>query len=469
MATLPEGYKEVPEADRKKAETFFAHARSVADTGNFDYSIELFFQGLERDPENVDAHKALRETSLKRKASGGKDLGMLAKMGLKRTSSDEKQNMLNAERLLAYDPGNKDVMKTLLEAAYRAGCYDTCMWIAPICIRANADSGKEDISIYLAVKDVYVKLGQWKHAVDAMNYAVALRPTDMDLQRELKDLGARQTMDEGKYGEAGSFRSSLRDVEAQEKLMEEDRDVRDVDAMTRLLRDAEAEYNAQPEELGKLSKYVDLLVKTESMEHENRALEILEAAHQRTRQFKFRLKIGEIRMRQLARMERSLREELARSPDDEELKKDLRKFVREKTEQELAEYLLAAEAYPTDMNWRFEAAKRMFMLGQFSESIPEFQRARQDPKLRTDAGLLLGRAFLEAGFVDEAVDTLKDLVDSYQIKGDSKHKEMTYWYGVSLQEKNETQAAIKCFSQVAQMDFNYKDVQARIKKLRSGA
>ena len=60
------------------------------------------------------------------------------------------------------------------------------------------------------------------------------------------------------------------------------------------------------------------------------------------------------------------------------------------------------------------------MLGQFDEAIPVFQQVRQDPKYRTDAAILLGRAFLEAGFVDEAVDTLRGVDRRVLNKGDPK-------------------------------------------------
>ncbi|HEY7090190.1 MAG TPA: hypothetical protein VH518_18985, partial [Tepidisphaeraceae bacterium] len=94
--------------------------------------------------------------------------------------------------------------------------------------------------------------------------------------------------------------------------------------------------------------------------------------------------------------------------------------------------------------------------------------ARQDPKIKVEASIFLGCSFLEAGFVDEAADTLRALIEDYQLKGDTKSKEMYYWYARALEARNETQPSLKAYSQVAQWDFNYKDVQARIKKLRSG-
>ena len=75
-----QGYAAIPEEEQKKATRFFDYGKTVADSGQFDYAIELYIQGLRIDPEAVDQHRARREISLKRKASGGKDLGMMEKM-----------------------------------------------------------------------------------------------------------------------------------------------------------------------------------------------------------------------------------------------------------------------------------------------------------------------------------------------------------------------------------------------------
>jgi hypothetical protein len=46
---------------------------------------------------------------------------------------------------------------------------------------------------------------------------------------------------------------------------------------------------------------------------------------------------------------------------------------------------------------------------------------------------------------------------------------MTYWYARSLEARKEFPTAIKAYSQLAQWDFNYADVQKRIKALRAAA
>lgn len=484
MADGVQGYKQIPIEDRKKADVFFAQGAKVAGTGNYDYAIEMYLQGLNVDPDSKEAHQALREISLKRKASGGKDFGMFEKMKLKGAKTkDDHETMLKFERLLAYDPGNTDNMLGLMKAAHKAGYYDTVLWIGPILQKANGDSGRgEDIAKYHALRDIYVDLKRWKLATDAAQRALNMKPDDMELQRIVKDLGAMDTMDKGGYAEGASFRDSIKNMDAQRKLIEQDMDIRDADVIARQIRDAEAEYNADPNEPGKLSKLVDALVKSESMANENRAIELLQQWYERTSQFRFRLTMGKIKINQLRRQERAERarlRQMAKAAQDSKDPKDVeaynaavaeyKQFTAEQNQEELKEFQLFAENYPTDMTFRYEAGIRLFNLNKCDEAIAVLQQARTDPKLRVDASTYLGRAFMACGFNDEAVDTLKGTIDEYELRGDARSKELFYWYGNALEMKGDATTALKSYSQLVQWDFNYRDVQARIKRLRAAA
>jgi len=463
----PPKYRDIPEEDRLKAKVFFDRGNAVAGTGNYEYAIEMYISGLAIDPENVEAHQTLRELSLKRKASGGKDMGMFEKMKVKTNNADDKVNMLAAEKMLAYDPGNVSRMIQVAEYAHKGGFFETVLWLGGLVMQANMGSKKPDFNIYMKLKDIYKDIERWAEAADAAQKAQQLRPENMDLTNELKNLAALQTMHEGKYGRGKNFRDSVRDMDAQRKLLDEDKDVRSTDLVGRAIMEAEAEYKAEPNEPGKIIKYVDALLKTERAEEENKAIEVLDEIYTRTKQFRWRQRIGQIKFAQLTRMERSLREDLRRDPEDADLKQRYAEFQKERAETELGELVLWVENYPTDTKYRYEMAKRLVILGRHDEAIPVFQHVRNDPKFRVEAQTLLGQAFLKSGFVEEAAETLKSSIDEYQLKGDEKSKDMFYWYARALEEKGDTPTSIKAYSQVAQWDFNYRDVQVRIKRLRA--
>jgi hypothetical protein len=460
-------YKEVPEADRAKAKVFFDRGKTVAGTGNYEYAISMYISGFELDPDAVDAHQSLRDISLKRKASGGKAMGFLEGMKMKRPTSDDRTNMLNAEKLLAFDPGNTDHMQSLLQSAYRGGYWDTVLWIGPILQKANADDKKPDFNKFIVLRDVYKGLKHWKLAADACQYALMLKPHDMDLATELKNLGAMDTMENAGYSKGGSFRDQIRDMNKQQMLLTGDKDFADLDAQQAIIHQAEADAKAEPTDPGKAMRLVDAYEKTEHPDFESKAIDVLQDWYDKTKQFRYRQRIGAIQMKQLSRMERGKREALLLDRDNEDLRKDYTDFRREQLEFELKEYQMATDAYPTEMRWRIEAGKRLFSLQRFSDAIPILQQARQDPKFRFDAGLLLGLSFFHAKFLDEADDTLAAIIKDYPTPGDDRSKEMNYWRGRVLEEKNLKPEALQHYSKVAQWDFNYKDVQSRMKKLRA--
>ncbi len=461
------GYRAISEADQKKAQVFFDKAKTVGEAGQYEFAIEMYLQGLALDPEAVATHQLLRDIALKRKVTGGKDLGMFEKMKL-RYGKDDLTNMLLAEKFLSYDPGNTGRMLEMLQHAVKTGCFDTVMWVGPILLRANADSGKPDFSKYVALKDAYIRLRRWLPATEAAQKALQLRPDDMNLQQEVKNLGAQQTMTAGGYEKGGNFRDSVRDMDKQRQLMTEDTDVRSLDVLTQQILIARGELAKDPNEPGKIAKLVDALAKTEDTQYENEAIEVLDEAFKKTKSFRFRLRLGQLKMAQLKRMQRSLLDQYRKNPADAELKKTYIEFVKEKTEEELKEYTLASEAYPTDITYKYEIATRLFDLHRYPDAIPLLQHAVQDPKMRTDATIMLGRAFLEAEYLDEAVDTLKNLTEAYQLTGDTKAKEIWYWYGRALEQRTDNPDAIKCYSRVTMWDFKYRDVQERIKRLRAG-
>jgi tetratricopeptide (TPR) repeat protein len=236
--------------------------------------------------------------------------------------------------------------------------------------------------------------------------------------------------------------------------------------MARAIQQTEADYLADPDDEVKVRKFVAALEQTEDPKHENTAIEVLERTYEKVRKFSLRQKAGQLRLKQLERMRRAMAADVQKNPGDEELKRDYQKFVKDKAEQELSEFRLWSDNYPTDTSIRFNIAQRLFHLGRYDEAIPVLQQVRSDPKYRIDASVFLGRAFLESQFMEEAIDTLKAVIEEYPIQDDDKAKNMHYWLGRALEHQGETAQAIKEYSRVAQVEFTYRDVQQRIRKLR---
>ena len=461
----PESYASSVES-KSKAQKFFERAAKVEDAGQHDYAIEMYLQGLKLAPDDIEAHTALRKVALTRKATGGKGLGMLAGSKLKRQNKEPAENFLNARKLLAHDPGNVGYMELFAKAAAKIRLNDVVTWIGPMLYRALLEQPKQDADAFIRLKDVYKSVGEYKLAADALSQAGALRPDEGGIQHELRELAAQSTMQEGRY-DKGDFRQSVRNADAQKELQEKDSDIQTTDALQGPLERARAEYQAEPEVTGKIMKLVETLVKTRELKYENEALDILDKAYAGTKNARWRLVGNEIKIKQFARGEKMLHQVAEADPDDADAKKELVEFRKEKAEMELEHFKEAAKAYPTENKYKYEQAKRLFELGKYPEAIPLLQQSQNDAKVRDDSRLLLGRAFLLADFPDEAADTLKGVIDSYHGDADDRAKNIYYWYARACEAKKDVEEALKSYSQIAQWDFAYRDVQGRIKTLRA--
>jgi tetratricopeptide (TPR) repeat protein len=462
-------YQAVPEESQKKAKVFFDRGAQVARAGQWDYAIEMYMQGLALDPEALEAHQQLRDISLKRKASGGKKMGMFEAMKFGTSGKDAKQNFLNAERQLAFEPGDTALMTTMMESAYKAGAFDTTLWIAKHLVQALDDAGQKsgDFGKYVKARDVYRNLKRFSDSVEVSARLLRMKPDDSELKDMHRTLSAEEAMFKGNYQKAASFRDSMRDKEGQQKLIESDKDIGNVDYLEKMVIDSEAQLAADPNEQGKMAKVIDALRKIGTAESEERAMIRAGEFYEKTHAFRFKMTAYDIRLRQLEGEDRALRAELAKAPTDAEKRQAYIDWVARRAEEELAIFTDVSTQYPTETKWKYQMAERLVRMRRFVDAIPIYQEVVNDPKLRNEAKLKLGQAFLEAEFFDEAADTLKELMESYEVQGDPIAKETYYWHGRANEAKNSFADALKSYSQVMKWEFTYRDVQKRIKDLRA--
>ncbi|MGC8540409.1 MAG: tetratricopeptide repeat protein [Phycisphaerae bacterium] len=454
-----------------KGQAYFTRAHTVADTGNYDYAIDMFIEGLLREPTNMAEHEALRDIALRRKIKGGKAGGGLA--GLLGNKSyfkgkSPKELMLNAEYALAKDPGNINQMMIMLRQAVAAGYRDMVLWFGPFVMQANRTQKKADSKLYLELADLYESLGEFAKAGEAVHAALELSPADPELTARVKELGTRETLKKGKYESVPDFKESLRDQEMTQDLLQKENLTRTEDYKLKVIRESQEAWEKDPTDPQLLAKYVKALVDGESPESEKTAMEVLEKAYAQTKIYRYKVTIGDIRIKQLRRQHRALVDKVRANPDDQELARELAEFDQERLKFELEEYEDRVKNYPSDLQVLFEYGYRLFRSQRFEEAIGVLQHAQNNPRCRTDALHLLGRSFLEQSMNQEAVETLRRAVESYELNesGDTKSKEINYWLARALEACGQFDEAEKTYSRIAQWDIAFRDARQRLAELR---
>lgn len=462
----------VTDADKKRARSWFERAKTVSQTRNYDYAIECFIRGLEIWPDAVDeGHAPLRLVSMQRRQAGGKRPGVWEGMKYPVSGKDSTKAMLNAEFLLAKDPGNISYLEALFKNAGKSGLKDTVMWIGPTFMEACQQEKKPSLARFSALKSVYEEISARceeandpKNAIDALQqalraleYARQLSPQDRALSDELRDLSSRLTLLKGHYGKAESFRESIADADAQKELQERERLVQTGDRIDALIGKARSDLEANPGVPAKVIALADALAKRERPEEENDAVALLAKAHEQTGNYQFKRRADDIRIKQMTRQARQILVTKDRTAAQEHLGRQLAFEIEVFSER--------VRNYPTDLGLKFQLAQRMLRARRLDEAIPLFQEARADPKHRVQANSNMGRCFFEKGYYPQAINTFAELIKEYETTGDETSKEMHYWLGRSYEAAGQGDEAAQAYGQLIQWDYNYKDVRERLDAL----
>ena len=439
-----------------KGKAFFERGDQVAETGNWDFAIEMYLEGIARDPDNVEqGHQPLREVSLKRKAQGGKGPGMIEKMKRSRGKTPE-QTLVNTEHLLAKEPGSVQYMVQLHNAAKEQELTTTLKWICVIMLESQRVADKPSLRVLKLLTETFHQLEEYVSAIHACEMAVNLAPTDGELHSALKELAAKHTIQAGKYDQEGEFTKGVKGLEEQQRLIQQDAMVKEDSFLQAEAERAVAAYEEAPTAPGKIMAAAKALTQIEDEAYENQAIDILSKAHRDTGAYQFKMQIGDIRMRQETRRYRKL----TAAGDGQGAAQQLQKLLAF----ELDEFSERAENYPTNLVIKYELGRRQFLAGNYDDAIGSFQQAQRDPKRHLHALNYLGQTFAKKGWLQEAADTYKKALEGDLTE--ARSKDIRYSYGDVLEKMGDLAGAQGEFSAVAQVDFNYKDVRERLESVR---
>ncbi|MEO0587267.1 MAG: tetratricopeptide repeat protein [Planctomycetota bacterium] len=469
-------------ADPRKASRFFQHAETVSDARNYDYAVTLYGNGLKLDPDNFAKHQALHDVGKRRKVGGGKPAGMMERM--KSGGSATVDKMAHAARLSAMNPIDAGLLRTLMkhcvamaeEFGNLPNMADVAHWAGTLALEFNTQAKKPDKDVYKDLRDLFPRVGDYDKAVEACRYMVRLKPDDAELLRELKNLEAEATMnksyDSGDKVTEGGFRKFVKDADKQRALEQDDATVTSKDQADEIIARRRAELDEDPEDVDKLNKLVRALLGKEIEESENEAIALLDQAHERTGQYRYKVQVGDVRIKQHNRAVRTAKAAYASDKSDAN-KQAYQEVIKKKLVFEIHEYTERVKKYPTDLALKYELGRRMFQAGKVEEAIGLLQDAKRDPKHRAVCHQYLGECYLKKGWLDEAVETLREGKEAHRIPDDRLAKELLYLLATAETELaardkslEAAQVAQKTASSLLQMDINYKDIKSKVDAIR---
>lgn len=463
-------------SDPAKAGAWFDRARTVHETTNYEYALQCWLQGLRLDPTNMSALEAFF-TSVSLFLADNEPKSLSKDVAKSVGGRSDVDRYLTALLEWGLKPADPSLAVKAAEHAAGLNLVEPGFWIGERALGAVRLDKKPRKDWYIKLMESFGKIGAFEKATLAGEAAYRLDPTDGPLGAQVRNLAAQATMNKGGFdqaGKAGGFRANIRDFEKQRHLEEEQRVVKTAETIDRLLATAEEDYRKRPEDLPTINALAKRLKERGRPEDEERAHTILMEAFGLTKQFRFRMDAGDIRLRQERRKVSEIKKQLDATPGDEDLRKKFRDSVRAFVQLELEEFLLRSEAYPTDLTLKFEIGKRYFDLGRNEEAVGQLQDAQNELKNRAAAMNIMAQAFLRMDLADEAVATFRGAMEVRDVLPDLA-MEIKYGLMMALQAKAEhsrdlptAEEAERLASSILVQQIGYRDIRARreaIKKL----
>ncbi len=456
----------------RDARVLFEKGTEAATRDNTDYAITLFNQVLEKEPAYYDCRKALRIAQFKKAGSGGG--GFFKKMLSGAGSSPQiarakmvlgknpGEAMAIAEQILNTDPNNSSAHRILVDAATALELPHT----AVLSYETLVKNSPKDRNLAIDFAHALAAAGDISEGENNRGEKILMdllrdNPHDGDLNKALKNLSARKTMDEGGYGALesgeGSYRDILKDKKEAASLEQEKRVVKTEDTTERLIGEYEARLQTEPENFKLVRSLAELYTQKKQFE---RALEFyerikasgmgndpsLDTAIAATVVRRFDHQISEI------------------NPFDADHAEKVAAIQAEKQAFQLAECQKRVEKFPTDLAIRHEMGVLYFQAGKIGEAIQEFQKAQGNPHKRIAAMGYLAQCYGKRKMFDLAARTLQNAIKEKAVFDEEK-KELTYNLGCVLESMGKKDEAIEQFKLIYELDISYKDVAAKVDAL----
>jgi tetratricopeptide (TPR) repeat protein len=454
-------------AQPEKAAKFFEHARTVAQTGNYSYAIDMYARGLRFEPGNMASHLALYETAIRYLNSSGKPASGKEIRALDGPNPADK--MAVAEFAWAKDINNLPLAMKLMQAIGKAGEKEFGQWLAPRMFAMMLKAKKQTKQLYTQGKDLFGEVDAWKEAFAAAERAIQIDPSDSTLISELNQLSAQRTISEGGFNQAqpeegGDFRRHIKDADKQSALQDEE-SLSGGAGSERAIDRARIEAEENPDNPDAINKYAQLLRRLDTPKDDETATAVYLKGFESTKQYRFKMAAGDVKMNRLKKRIRKLDEAGEGGEEAATLQAELLKLRSVEFNERVAKY-------PTDRGIKFELGAIEYDRGNFEDAMAMFQQCKDESKYRTRATHMLGKCFAHENWHQEAVGEFREAIE--KLDGTEKDRELMIRYDLMLSlidlarhEKSaeEAREAAEICSAIVRKDISYRDIRQKRKEV----
>lgn len=443
---------------------YYEKGLAAIEKNNYDYAIELLLQVVQEAPAHSEARKQLRlaERSKLEDAPYSVVTMILLKfnsllpliMGLIYESTKQYEKSLAFyEEVLKHFPDDTSVLIKIAQIALKLEWVDVAIVGYEDLIEANPTK----VDHVKSVAYLYKRRCDVAKAKYYFEQALKLNPHDQTIKKDLKDLDALTTIQEGKWEDNQSYRSKIKSSAAQKGPDRGDDEVTGDELLK--IKELEDHLIDNPLDEKVLFKLVALYKQVDRLEQAREKLQVLIDTYPNNP--KYQETLIQISDLYYLKIINRLSEKLSFEPDNAALKAELAKIKSQKLADEIAQYQRKIEMYPNDLTLRYELGTLLYEKGDHNAAIGHFQQSVKDPAKLTASLNKLGLCFKAKQMYDLAVEQFKK-AGANESTLNAVAKDIIYNLGSTYELMGKKQEAFDEFKKIYGVDISYRDVAQKI-------
>ncbi|HEY7330907.1 MAG TPA: hypothetical protein VH592_24920 [Gemmataceae bacterium] len=471
----------------------FERANQVIATWNFDYGIHLLMDCCKLDPGNLVYRQKLRATEKVKYRNNlrGSLFARLtswpirARMKTALRAREYLKVMEHGERILMRNPWDVGAQMDMAEAAEMMGLLDMAVWT----LEQARQKKPLDAHVNRALARLYEKRGNFTQAIALWEIIRRAKPGDAEAQQKVKNLAADDTIARGQYHAVIRSNEQQTEEEPAEQSPQPKRGSTDeapalgwqnetgtpppptkaasapppsgssIPVPDRLEREATPIRARLKDDATNPYLYLQLAAVYRRGDDLEKARAVLREGLGATgNDFELSVQLADLDIEPFRRNLAIAEEKLKASPDNAELRRLRTRFRKEINTRELDMYRQKADRYPTEMSHRYEVGVCLLRVDQIDEAIRELQASRNDPRYKWQSLYSLGQCFKARNNWRLAERNFEEALKNLPAGETNSRKEILYELAVGCAESNDLNKAIDMGSELANIDFSYREI-----------
>jgi tetratricopeptide (TPR) repeat protein len=438
----------------------FERGSKAAAQGQFDYATDMFTQCLQGDPGNriyVSNFLGNLQKKYNNNKKGGNFAGVrsaTSKGGVKKAEmqKDWMTVLKSGIEVLKLNPWDTSTLTSMASACDALG-FDECQVVY---LQAALEVDIKDPDINRLMGRAHERQGQFDKSIICWQRVLQAKGKDEEAQRSIANLTVKKTIKEGGYESAESSTDTMVDKEQQS--------IRRGEFGPQITPEQKLEKTIakNPTDLPSYIELADLHLRNERFEQAEgvfaKALEVSGG------DMSIRERLEDTQLRR-TREQLSVAEKRAQSEATDEAKSLVNRLRTELNNKELEIYRSRMDRYPTNLALKFEVAERLKRGKQYKEAIPLYQKSLSDPRRKGAVMLSLGECFHHIEQYRLAMSNYEQAVQEIPARDEEQKKLALYRAGVLAYGLKDVDTAEKYLTELAGLDFSYKDVSEWLDKI----